>query len=306
MDNLKIIEYANIHSQVNDLETAHLVIGLDKVLASRTVKGLIVKTNQIADGVKIDITVQKDTIIQKPVHMCFGLMQEIGIQKINLSINVEANAQISVMAHCVFPNAADVKHIMDAEINIAENAKYTYYERHIHSPQGGIEVIPKAKIKVASHGYFKTDFELLEGRVGSIDIDYETYCADYAVMEMNAKISGKGTDSINIKETGYLQGEYSRGLLTSRVAVRDNAQAEICSKLIAQGPYARGHVDCKEIMQGNGWVSAIPIVEVHNKKAHITHEAALGSVDSKQLQTLMSRGLTEEEASDLIVSGLLS
>ena len=34
--------------------------------------------------------------------------------------------------------------------------------------------------------------------------------------------------------------------------------------------------------------------------------AAIGSVDSKQLRTLMSRGLTEDEAVELIIEGLLS
>ena len=51
---------------------------------------------------------------------------------------------------------------------------------------------------------------------------------------------------------------------------------------------------------------ATPVVEVKHPKAHVTHEAAIGSVDTKQLETLMSRGLGEEEAIDLIVQGLLS
>jgi len=40
--------------------------------------------------------------------------------------------------------------------------------------------------------------------------------------------------------------------------------------------------------------------------SHITHEAAIGSVDSKQLQTLLTRRLSEEEATDIIIEGLLS
>ena len=48
----------------------------------------------------------------------------------------------------------------------------------------------------------------------------------------------------------------------------------------------------------------MPVVEVNHPLAHITHEAAIGSVDSKQLQTLMSRGLDEDEATDLIIEGL--
>lgn len=47
-------------------------------------------------------------------------------------------------------------------------------------------------------------------------------------------------------------------------------------------------------------------VEVHHPKAHVTHEASIGSLDNKQFETLMSRGLTEDEATDLIIEGLLS
>ena len=36
---------------------------------------------------------------------------------------------------------------------------------------------------------------------GVIDIDYETHCGEKSVMEMGAKISGKGDDLIKISET---------------------------------------------------------------------------------------------------------
>jgi len=85
-----------------------------------------------------------------------------------------------------------------------------------------------------------------------------------------------------------------------------DARAEVYNTLTASAPYARGHVDCKEIVQDRAVAKAVPIVEVSHPMAHITHEAAIGSVDSKQLQTLMSRGLTEDEATDLIIEGLLS
>jgi Fe-S cluster assembly scaffold protein SufB len=37
----------------------------------------------------------------------------------------------------------------------------------------------------------------------------------------------------------------------------------------------------------------------------LTHEAAIGSVDKKQVETLMARGLTEDEAVDVVVRGML-
>jgi Fe-S cluster assembly scaffold protein SufB len=48
------------------------------------------------------------------------------------------------------------------------------------------------------------------------------------------------------------------------------------------------------------------VVDVRDPRAHVTHEAAIGSVDSRQLETLMSRGLDEERATDLIIEGLLA
>ena len=50
---------------------------------------------------------------------------------------------------------------------------------------------------------------------------------------------------------------------------------------------------------------AIPVVYVNDKQAKVTHEAAIGSIDKKQMQTLMARGLNEEEAVDVIVKGVL-
>jgi Fe-S cluster assembly scaffold protein SufB len=37
----------------------------------------------------------------------------------------------------------------------------------------------------------------------------------------------------------------------------------------------------------------------------VTHEAAIGTVNRKELETLMARGLSEKEAVDLIIRGML-
>ncbi|MCG9479900.1 MAG: SufD family Fe-S cluster assembly protein [Actinomycetia bacterium] len=301
-----IINAANIHQAIHDKDTARLVIDRDKVLDSHEIEGLKVKTRQIKDGVDIDIRLARDTIVEKPVHLCFGVTHKQAVQRIIMNVDIEDNSRITIFSHCVFPNAEDVKHIMDGTIRVGKNARYSYLEKHIHSEQGGITVIPKAKINLEQGARLKTEFELLRGRVGNIDIDYETTCGPDSVMEMTAKIDGKGDDVIKIREAGNLIGENSRGVLTSKVAVRDRATAEVYNKLVATAAYARGHVDCKEIIQGEAKASAIPIVKVEHPKAHITHEASIGSVDSKQLQTLMSRGLDEDKAVELIIEGLLS
>ncbi len=290
---------------LDDPGVAHLFISGNSVVGARDLPGLEVKALEIEEGIEVSIKLSRGVRIEKPVHMCFGVLPDSGTQKITLDVNIEDGSSVNILAHCTFPFAEDVKHIMDARIKIGKGASYSYTERHIHSPSGGVSVYPAAKVLLMENASFRTDFELLKGRVGLIDIDYETECGKGSSMEMTARVDGKGDDLIKISEKGYLNGRGAAGALISRVALRENARAEVYNEIVATAPYARGHVDCKEIVQDNALAKAVPVVQVRHPKAHVTHEAAIGSVDSKQLQTLMSRGLTEEEGIDIIIKGLL-
>jgi hypothetical protein len=303
---MNLSKVAGVDDIFKNQNIAHLFIHHHKIVGSHLVKGLNVDVKELKNKIKVTIDVERGAVIEKPVHMCFGMIPKTGVQHLVMDVNIHENASVGIIAHCAFPNATNIQHIMDAEIKIGENATYSYFERHIHGTSGGVKVIPNAKIHLEDGAKFRSEFELLKGRAGVIDIDYETFCKHRSILEMMARINAKKDDKIIIRETGHLNGDHARGVLTSRVAVRDKAQAEVYNKITASGSYARGHVDCTEIIQDDGIVSAVPIVEVNNPKAHITHEASLGSVDSKQLQTLMARGLNEEDATDLIIQGLLS
>ncbi|MBS3748504.1 MAG: SufBD protein, partial [Candidatus Thermoplasmatota archaeon] len=140
-------------------DIAHLLIHHDNVVGMHAVDGLEIKTKKIKDGVKIDLRLKEGTTVKNPVQMCFGMMPKKGLQHIVLNAVIEKDAHINILAHCTFPNAIDVKHVMDAELTLEENASYKYYERHVHSDKGGVQVIPKAKIHVGKHARYITDFE---------------------------------------------------------------------------------------------------------------------------------------------------
>ncbi len=307
----KIVNSIYSHTDVdphdrNDPGVARLTINENKVLEKNSVPGLGVEIQELEDGVDIKLFLEDNRVIEKPVHLCFGVIPETGIQRIIMDVAIGKNAKIDLRAHCVFPFAVDVKHIMNAVIRLAEGARYSYFERHVHSESGGVNVIPKAEIFVGKHAQFKTEFELIRGRVGKIDIDYLTHGLDYSLVDMTARVNGLADDHVKISETSILEGEYARAVLTSKVAVRNTAQAEIFNKISALAPYARGHVDCKEIVKDQATAVANPVVDVRHSLSHVTHEAAVGSVDKKQLETLMSRGMDEDTASELIIQGLLS
>jgi Fe-S cluster assembly scaffold protein SufB len=287
-------------------EAARIVVHQNRILATKLVPGFEVDAEELPDGIEAHVTIQGGVRIEQPIHMCFGMLPEKGLQRIVLRVRMQDHSRAALLAHCTFPNAVDVTHTMDAEIVVEDGAEYSYLERHVHGPEGGVVVLPKARVRIGADARFKTEFQLVKGRVGKIDVDYEANVGARSVLEMVARISGRGNDEIKLQEAARLEGEAARGVLTSYIAVRDRAHAEVHNTLVANAPSARGHVDCKEIVQDEATATAVPIVDVKHPKAHVTHEAAIGSVDTKQLETLMARGLTEDDAVELIIQGLLS
>ncbi len=291
---------------LRDPNVAYLIVHANDVLGSQLVPGLDVRTRPQEDGICADIVLHEGVHLEKTVHLCFGMLPESGVQNIRMNIDIRRNAAVAIQAHCTFPNAIDIVHIMEASIRIGEGASYSYIERHIHGRHGGVRVKPTARVQVDSGGRFRTEFELVKGRVGELDVDYETLCRRDAVMEMTARVNASGDDVIRLSEKARLVEEGARGVLTSRIAVRGSASADVLNTLAAEAAFTRGHVDCKEIIRGSATARAVPVVEVAHPKAHVTHEAAIGSVDNKQLETLLARGLSEDDAVSLIIDGLLS
>lgn len=288
-----------------DSKVAHLIVHKNEVLGSHLVEGLILIEKETDSGVNIDMSVKEGVRIAYPVHLCFGVLPKEGKQEIKINVLIKNGAEIKILAHCVFPNAVKVQHIMEAKIVLEDKAVFHYDEVHYHGLTGGVEVISQAKIKVGKGAHLATNFSLIKGRVGKLIIDYQTEVDENGILEMMTKVYGYGEDKIRVKESGKLIGEGARGLVKSRIAVRERADSEVISELEASAPYARGHVDCIEIVKDEAKAKAIPLVNVSHEKAQVTHEASVGRINEKELETLMSRGLKEEEAVDVIIRGIL-
>ncbi len=287
-------------------DVAKLVVHENKVLSADGVTGITVETKETENGVNIYLLIEEGAKIQHPVHLCFGVLPEEGLQKITLKVNAQANSEVNIIAHCIFPNAVKVIHKMDAEIEIGDNASFNYKETHYHGDFGGVEVIPKARITLGEKALYENTFSLIQGCVGKLDFDYEIFSGDSSVAELVAKVYGKKDDIIKIAEKVHLDGNNARSLIKTRIVLRDRARAEVIGETYGNAPYTRGHVDCIELVNGTEAVAkAVPIVSVTNEKAKVTHEAAIGSIDRRQVETLMARGLDEDEAVDVIVRGLL-
>jgi len=70
--------------------------------------------------------------------------------------------------------------------------------------------------------------------------------------------------------------------------------------------YARSRIECDTIILDDKSTSdTIPLNVVKNQKALIEHEATVSKVSDDQMFYLMSRGLTESQALEMIVMGFI-
>ncbi|MGM0509004.1 MAG: SufB/SufD family protein [Fusobacteriota bacterium] len=288
-------------------DNGFMLINKNKILGLNSVNGLEVEAEEIENGIKAKIKVLKDYKLEKPVHICFGVLGNEGEQIIESEYEIQEGAEAKFISHCSFPTAKKVIHKMNSKVNIGKNAKMIYEEVHFHGEDGGVEVVPYTEAVVNEGGFFKSDFKLVTGRVGKLDINYEFDLKDRAIADMDSKIYGKKDDHIKIKEVINLNGRESKGTVTARVFASESTVSDVYTEIYGNAPYCKGHVDCVEVVKGkNAVVSAIPVIKVVNDLAELTHEASIGRVNKKELETLMARGLTEDEATDMIVKGMLS
>lgn len=292
-------------AMLDDPRTAHLLAVGRRILSARRVEGLEVETRETDNGIAARVRVAPGVHIEHPVHLCFGVVHRRGVQEIDMDVRLEQGSSAQFLAHCLFPHAEEVRHLMKGRVRIDEGARLHYVETHVHGPHGGVEVIPRAEVHVGKNARYLGEFILTGGRVGSLDIDYVVACEEGAVTELIARVHGRGSDRIRIREAISLNGENARGLIKTRIALQDEARAEVTGETQGHAAGARGHVDCMELVRDRAVAGAVPIVSVTHPLAKVTHEAAIGSVDQRQLETLLAHGLSPEEAVDVIVRGVL-
>ncbi|MDA8097621.1 MAG: SufD family Fe-S cluster assembly protein, partial [Clostridia bacterium] len=99
-----------------------------------------------------------------------------------------------------------------------------------------------------------------------------------------------------------------------------NTKAEIIARALTTGGdilnrgHLRGdaagikaHLECHGlILSPEGLIHAIPELEARVAGAEMSHEAAVGKIAQEEIEYLMARGLSEEEATSTIVRGFLN
>jgi Fe-S cluster assembly scaffold protein SufB len=283
-----------------------IIISGDKILGKNTVEGIDINIKKAEDGVvDYEMIIQDNIKLDKPIHLCVGFLKNQGEQYINVKYKIGNNCDIKFLSHCSFP-FGKIHHKMDSEMIIGENSVVFMEDEHFHNEKDGIFLETNYYTKVGENSVFDSRFKLTKSRAGKLKINMIVDLEKSSKALLESKVWGKKDDELEIREIVNLNGEKSSGIAKSYIFAQDSTKAEVINEAYGNAPYSKGHIECTEISKGsNVNISTIPILRVKNDLAELTHEASVGRVNPQQLETLMAKGLDEDEATELIIKGIL-
>jgi Fe-S cluster assembly scaffold protein SufB len=126
-----------------------------------------------------------------------------------------------------------------------------------------------------------------------------------AVARMYSIIVGSPDSEYDVGGRVYLKKKGNRAEVVART-ITNGGRIISRGHLIGEVADIKAHLECKGLILKGGLVYAVPELEGHVDGVEMSHEAAVGKIAQEEINYLMSRGLSEDEATSTIVRGFLS
>ena len=244
--------------------------------------------------------------LEKPLQSYFRINNEKSGQFERTLIIVDEGADVHYVEGCTAPTySKESLHAAVVEIIILKNGRCRYSTVQNWSTNIVNLVTKRAMC------YENASMEWIDGNIGSqVNMKYPACIL--------AGEGAKGTCiSIAVAGKGQLQDAGAR-----MIHLASNTSSTIISKsIVKNGGVAnyrgtvrhhknaqncRSHVECDTLILDNLSKSdTIPNNEVKNNTSYIEHEATVSKISEEQLFYLMSRGISEHDATQMIVMGFI-
>ncbi len=244
--------------------------------------------------------------LEKPLQSYFRINSERMGQFERTLIIADEGSDVYYVEGCTAPvYSEDSLHAAVVEIFVEEGAKCRYST--VQNWSKNILNLTTKRAKVEAHGAM----EWIDGNVGShISMKYPA-CILAGEYARGLCISVAVASSDQIQDTGakmiHLAPHTSSSIISKSVS-RKGGTANYRGQIF-HGPkalYSRSKVECDTlILDEISRSDTIPTNESRNNTSTIEHEATVSKISEDQLFYLMSRGLSESQATEMIVMGFL-
>lgn len=250
------------------------------------------------------VYVPKGVHLSIPLQSYFRLNAKGAGQFEHTLIIVDEGASLHFIEGCSAPkyNVANL-HAGCVELFVKKNAKLRYStienwsknmynlntKRALVEEGGTIEWISGS---FGSHVGCLYPMSILKGDNSKMEFTGVTFAGNGQNLDTGAKVVHVGKNTSSYMNTRSISKSGGISTFRSSVVVEKSAKG------------AKSSISCQSLMlDSESRSDTIPAMDIRTKDAAVGHEAKIGSISSDAVFYLMSRGMSEEDARALIVSG---
>jgi len=252
------------------------------------------------------IYVPKGVKLDKPLQSYFRINNEKTGQFERTLIIADEGADIHYVEGCTAPTySKDSLHVGVVEIVVCKGAHVRYTT--IQNWSTNILNLVTQRANVDEDGFM----EWVDGNIGSMTTMKYPACVLKGDRARGATVTIAVANKGQYQDSGarmiHLGKDTSSSIISKSVVHNGgvaNFRGTVRMGKDAQG--SRSHIECDTLLLDNISKSdTIPKNEIFNEESYIEHEATVSKINEEQLFYLMSRGLTEKEATQMIVMGFI-
>jgi Fe-S cluster assembly scaffold protein SufB len=239
-----------------------------------------------------------------PIQACLYMDRDKLQQNVHNIIIAEEDSELHIISGCVTSgHMHSGVHAGVSEFYVKKGAKLSF--NMIHNWAEEMLVRPRSAAIVEQDGLFMSNYICMKP-VRSLQM-YPTAHLNgpNAVARFYSVMAGTPVTDIDAGSRVVLNHPGCRAEIVSR-AITNGGKIMARGHLVGNAPEIKAHLECRGLLLGGGAMLAVPQLDGFVDGVEMSHEAAVGKIAQEEILYLMSRGLSEEEATATIVRGFLS
>ena len=252
------------------------------------------------------IYIPPHTKLDRPLQSYFRINSKNMGQFERTIIIVDEDSDLHYMEGCTAPTyTSDSLHAAVVEIYVGKNAKCRYTT--IQNWSNDVYNLVTKRAIVEEDGLM----EWIDGNIGSkVNMKYPSCILSGKGASGNCISIAVATSSQN-QDTGakmiHLAPNTSSNIISKSIAANGgNATYRGTVNISKKATNSKSTVKCDTIIiDDESRSDTIPTNKIGNKSSYIHHEATVSKIDEDKLFYLMSRGLNEDKAKELLIMGFI-
>lgn len=243
--------------------------------------------------------------IGMPVQSCLIMKKDKAVQNVHNIIIVEEGSELHIINGCATPSEVEQSlHLGVTEFYVKKNAQLSFTMVHRWSER--TDVRPRSAAIVEENGTYISSYALLSPLKSIQTFPKVRLVGSGAKADLYSIVYGTKNSKYDIGGSLSLEAPRTSGKVISRSIATDSSEIIARGDLVGLSSQTKARLECDGLLiSDSAAIRAVPMLAAHAEGAELSHEATVGKVGAEQLSYLMSRGLSEDEATSLIIRGFV-